>query len=167
MIYLVSETSIKDAILNNNIDGSFMRTSITLAQEQGLQSVIGSYLYRTICNMVNDDSINDNTNYKKLLDEYITPYLIYQVVSDIIIPVTYKIGNLGTLKATDTNLVQPSKEEIDYLVQYYNNKASFCSDRLYNYLCTNYDLFPEFYKQEFSNDIIGYKKAAYKTNLNI
>ena len=169
MIYLISEKEIKTALANQNLDANYLSQAIVTAQETVLEPLIGSYLYRTICNMVNNNTIKDeeNSNYKLLLDKYINPFLIMQVISDIIIPISYKIGNVGIVQTTDTNLQVPGKSEIDYLVQYYADKAAVAGQRLTKYLHANHNIYKEFCKKEHCNDLLPESEAGYRINLNI
>lgn len=169
MIYLISEKEIKTTILNENIDSNYLREAIMLAQEQDLEPILGSYLFRTICNLVENNAIKSEeyTDYKVLLDKYISTYLLYQVVSEIIVPIQFKIGNLGVATNSDTNLQSASKSQVEYLMQYYSDKAAVAADRLSRYLHANHNLFPEFYKKEKCNDLLPREESAYRCSINI
>ena len=86
-VLLISEDTVKTySGLNDNIWGKSLLPAIREAQEIGLQGIIGSCLYQSLCSKVADGSIEnqDNIQYKTLLDEEISYYMIYKVISDLV-----------------------------------------------------------------------------------
>lgn len=162
-VLLISEKTLKqDSLINDNVDTMYIIPAIQTAQEQALQLLIGSMLYRTILNKVANNQVDND--YKELIDNYITPFLEYKVMSDIQIPISYKMRNLGLNQTTDERTITPSLRDTQYIIEYYDNKAKFYSDRLYEYLCANCSKFPEFRKKETCNDLPA-NKMSYKTNI--
>lgn len=162
-VMLISEKTLKqDSLINDNVDPLYIIPAIQMAQEQGLQSIIGTQLYNRICNDVENNSLT--LNYKYVLDEYITPYLEYKVMADIQIPLNYKFRNLGVDQTVDEKTYQPTLRDTQYLIEYYDNKAKFYSNRLYDYLCANCSKFPEFHKVSSCADLPS-NKMSYKTNI--
>ena len=49
-VLLISENTLKqDSLINNNVDSVYLLPAIQVAQDQGLQQIIGSKLYEKIC----------------------------------------------------------------------------------------------------------------------
>ena len=162
-VLLISEKTLKqDSLINDNVDPMYIVPAIQVAQEQGLQSIIGTKLYNRICNDIDTNQLNDD--YKLLVDEYITPYLEYKVMADIQIPLNYKFRNLGVNQTTDEKTYVPSLHDTQYLIEYYDNKAKFYSNRLYDYLCANCSKYTEFHKVDSCADLQS-NKMSYKTNI--
>lgn len=162
-VLLLSEKTLKqDSLINDNVDTMYIVPAIQVAQEQALQQLIGTCLYDKICELVASGTIP--TDYKLLLDNYIIPFLEYKVMSDIQIPLSYKFRNLGMNQTIDERTLTPSLRDTQYLIEYYDNKAKFFGDRLYDYLCANCKLFPEFRKKDSCDDLMA-NKMSYKTNL--
>ena len=93
-VLLVSEQTLKkNSVVNNNVDGMYLLPAIEFAQDSGLQPIIGTKLYNKLMDLVEDGTIENNDDYKYLLDEYVTPYLINKVTADIQIPLAYKVRN--------------------------------------------------------------------------
>lgn len=139
---LISEKTLKSCgLINDNVDNSYIYPAIQFAQD-GLQELIGSCLYRKICDLVLAGEVEDP--YKYLLDEYIIPYLINKVTSEIQIPLSYKLRNQGVVQITGENTYNTSMRDIQYLVDHYNNKANFYANRMSAYLLDNKELFPEY-----------------------
>ena len=166
-IYLISEKTLKEnSVINNNVDGMYLLPAIMDAQNMGLQPLIGTKLYRKLCDLVEDGSISEtgNTDYKLLLDDYITPYLINKVTADIQIPLAYKVRNQGVIQQTSENTYIPTLKDLQYVVQNYNNKADFYGNRLSDYLHANHSKYPEYSKTDSSADMPS-NSGAYKTGI--
>jgi hypothetical protein len=145
-VLLVSEDTIKTySGLNDNIFGKSLLPAIREAQEIGLQGIIGSCLYQSLCSKVEDGSIvePENTAYKTLLDEQISYYMIYKVISDLIPIIGVKLGNIGVMVSNDEHLQNLSEDERSRVDTYYNYRADFYCKRMQQWLLDNKELFPE------------------------
>ena len=81
-------------------------------------------------------------DYKLLLDEYITPYLCWQVMTSIQIALDYKFTNSGMIDNYDER-----KNRLDYthskaLSDQYQKYANAYATKLKNYLCANSNQYP-------------------------
>ena len=130
-VYLISEQTIKtNSIINNNVDGMYLLPAIEYAQDNGLQSLIGTKLYNKLMDIVADGTIANLPDYKTLLDEYITPYLLNKVTADIQLPLAYKLRNQGVVQQTGENTYVPSMKDTQYVIQHYQNQADFYGNRM-------------------------------------
>lgn len=164
MIQLISEKRLKqDSLIDNNVDGLYITPAIQLAQEVGLQPIIGGPLYKKILELVNTGDIQTETDYKELLDDYCIPYLEYKVMSEIQIPLSFKMRNQGIVTTNDDHSYNTDIRDVQYLKTYYDEKATFYANRLSDYLCANSSKFPE-YKQCVSGEMKSNSKA-YNTNI--
>ena len=164
-VFLISEATIKkNSVVNNNVDGMYLLPAIEFAQDSGLQPIIGTKLYNKLMDLVENGSITGSTDYKLLLDEYITPYLINKVTADIQIPLSFKLRNQGVVQQTDTNTYVPSMKDIQYVIQNYENKANFYSNRLSDFLKANRKKYPEYCSVDSSADMPS-NKDAYNTGI--
>lgn len=145
-VFLISEATLKkNSVINNNVDDMYILPAIEYAQDSSLQSILGTVLYDKLMDLV-ESGITEATDYKFLLDEYVTPYLINKVTADIQIPLAYKMRNQGVVQQTGENTYVPSMKDLQYVIQNYNDKASFYGNRLRDYLHANHDKYPEFCK---------------------
>lgn len=166
MIYLISENTLKaNSLIADNVDGMYLKSAIEDAQIQHLQPIIGTQLYKRICNDIKDGKLNDD--YKLLLDEYITPFLIQQTLSSIVIPLQYKLRNAGAVQNADEHMNAAGMKDAQYLMQYYANQASFYSNRLFEYLIENRNIYKEFATCKKFSDMHSNPYASYRTNINI
>ena len=153
-VFLLSQKVLKsNSLVNDNVDSSFILPAIEYAQDSGLQTILGTKLYNKLMDLVADGSITGETDYKYLLDEYVTPYLINKVTADIQLPLAYKFRNQGVVQQTGDNTYVPALRDIQYVVQHYNDQATFYANRLRDYLHANHSKYPEYCKIDSCADI--------------
>ena len=164
-VLLISEKTLKsNGVINNNVDGMYILPAIEYAQDAGLQPIIGTKLYNKLMDLVADGSIQQETDYKVLLDEYVTPSLLNKVTADIQIPLNYKLRNQGVVQNQTENTIVPTMKDIQYVIQNYEYKAIFYGNRLSDYLIANKCKFPEYSKVDSSADMHS-NPNSYKTNI--
>ena len=163
--YLISEKTLKEnSVINNNVDGMYVLPAIEYSQDAGLQPIIGTKLYNRLMDMVEDGTIGNNEDYKYLLDEYITPFLLNKVTAEIQIPLAFKLRNQGVVQQTGENTYVPSLKDMQYVTQNYENKANFYGNRLSDYLKANRKKYPEYCSVDSSADMPS-NKNAYNTGI--
>lgn len=157
-VLLISEDYIKsNSSLDNNISGKYLQSAIFIAQDIALQSTIGTKLLESLqkkCIDTEDNIDNEeNIKYKELLDYYIQPFLLYQALSDIIIPITYKLSNFGVMRTDDEKDIVAEPSQVNLLKKYYQDKADFFKNRLQDWVITYYNDFPELYSYKPLKDL--------------
>ena len=136
-ILLVSEDFVKtNSALNDNLWGKFLLPAIVEAQNINLQTYLGECLYKRILGMVADNSITASTNevYKALLDDYVQPYLLYQVQANIIPTINVKLGNIGSVVSNDEHIATLSQGNIDLVQSDFQHKADFYAQSMLNFI---------------------------------
>ena len=166
MTFLISEDILKsEGLIDDNMWGGYLKPAITLAQDKGLQPLIGAALYERICNMVNDGTIKDEVNgkYKFLLDEYIIPYLMFQTMAEVSVPISWKFKNQGLVEANNEWVSRPSMKDFQYIIQKYENDAVFYGNRLTDYLSAHCSDYKEYHKH--LDGKMSANPKSYKTGL--
>lgn len=147
-VLLISENTIKESLsLDDNLSYGYIGPAIQVAQDIRLQRILGKSLYDSIRQTILDDpdlSATGNEAVKTLLDNYIKNCLLYEVASQIVIPLSFKTRNLGVIQNNDLNSVIPSTSDIQYLKDYYTDIAQFYEERLIEYLCENASDYPDY-----------------------
>lgn len=144
-VLLISEETLKTySLVNDNIDGKYLLPAIQTAQDIDLETLIGKALLDRLCKLVETGEIVNNNKYKTLLDDYITPYLVWQVMSNLQLGINYKLSNSGVITNDDER-----KSRLDYrnnqlLQEQYKHYADSYAIKLKDYLC-NGD-YPEYYQ---------------------
>lgn len=142
---LTSEKYIKENFnISDNVAGKFIGPSIREAQREWLRGILGSCLYDTLCGMVADQTIKDETNaaYKALLDEAQLG-LGYATIVELCPKVNYKIGNFGVAQSSDENLRPVGADELSRQVFYYQSKADAAAFDLQGWLLERRAAYPE------------------------
>ena len=152
LVMLISPNEVK-AIgqVNYNVNDDTIGYAIRTAQDIYLEDLIGTLLYHRLQELVYnavsglEDNIDEaeNAEYAILLDEYVEPYLIAKTTVECLLPLTYKVRNVGVTKNTDSNILASQLQELQYVLNYNNTQVAHYATRLSKYLCENKSLFPE------------------------
>lgn len=162
-ILLTSEDNIKTySSVNDNVSGDYLLSAIAVAQRSGLESIVGTALVNRLQELIGTDDIikNEYEHYKLLLDEYISDYLIYQSIVELIPIVSFKINNIGATKTDDEKNSLVTFNEVFKLKDYYQDKADYFAMRLQRYLVDNYNNYPELNDRTISNIKANLNSAA-------
>lgn len=164
-VLFISEKTIKEnSLISNNVDGKYIQNAIRTAQDISLQPIIGSKMFKKLAQMIQDDALTDL--YRELLTDYIQPILINSVMSDLVLQLTFKFRNLGAVQTTDTNIILPSLNDLQYIREDYNLKAQFYMNRLSDYLEANCTLFNEYPGCGCKGELKA-NRTAYRKNLTL
>ena len=151
---LISEKTLKQyTLINNNMDGVYLLPAIRMAQEIDLDTIIGPALNKKLQALVADNSISDESNskYKLLLDEYVTPYLCFAVMSAVQININYKLTNSGTIQNDDERRSHLGYQENKNLQAQYDKYTNAYAMKLKNFLCAHSNDYPEY------NQVLNYE----------
>lgn len=161
-VYLISEDTLKtETILNDNVGAEYFGSAIEVSQEIYLQQLIGTSLLNDLCDKVRDNRLNEND--KVLLDEYITPFLKFKVLSEVTLPIAFKYRNAGVVQTNNEYVYNTGMKDAQQLASFYDQKANFFAIRLTDWLCANSAKFPAFHNTTTGE--ISPNKDAYNTNI--
>lgn len=141
---------VRNSILDGNVDTDKFIMHIKEAQQIHVRNYLGTDLYNKISADIVAGTLSGD--YLELVNDYIQPMLIYYAMVDYLPFASYQIKNGGVFKHTSENSETASKEEIDFLVNKYRDKAEYFTRRFIDYMSFNQELFPEYYTN--SNDDI-------------
>ena len=145
-ILLISEDTLKTySHLNDNVWGKSLTPAIITAQDIYLQKFLGSCLYKKVLELVENGGIrNENyAMYKELLDSYITNFLIYQTLANLIPEISTKITNMGLVASNDEHVQNVTQGERDLVMGQYQKYADAYCKMMQDFLKENRDNFPE------------------------
>ena len=145
-ILLISEDTLKTySHLNDNVWGKSLTPAIITAQDIYLQKFLGSCLYKKVLELVENGGIrNENyAMYKELLDSYITNFLIYQTLANLIPEISTKITNMGLVTSSDEHVQNVTQGERDLVMGQYQKYADAYCKMMQDFLKENRDSFPE------------------------
>ena len=145
-ILLISEDTLKThSSLNKNVWADNLSSVIKATQDVDLQRILGPCLYKKVLELVNDGGIRNAkySIYKTLLDEYITDYLIYQTLVNLIPEISTKITNMGLVVSNDEHVQNVTQGERDLVMGQYQKYADAYCKMMQDFLKENRDSFPE------------------------
>ena len=145
-ILLISEDTLKTySHLNDNVWGKSLTPAIITAQDIYLQKFLGSCLYKKVLELVENGGIRNKNYamYKELLDSYITNFLIYQTLANLIPEISTKITNMGLVASNDEHVQNVTQGERDLVMGQYQKYADAYCKMMQDFLKENRDSFPE------------------------
>lgn len=140
-VLLISEKQIKDqSIIEQNVDSKVLVKTIQMVQEIQLKAVLGSSLYDSILDAVQEFAVNATplTDLQlTMLNDYIQPFIIHATLVDFIIVNNFKITNKGTLKMKDDVADNVSAEDLQNAKNFYEQYKSEYKKSLVEFLKDN------------------------------
>lgn len=170
-VFLISENTIKKRSLVTDPTLSYLiKPAIELAQKEGLRGIIGDCLLDKIKMLVSTKdetsgemliNLTEYARYKFLLQNYITDYLVYKTMSEIVIPMRDKMRNAGVVNNVDNNYQQPDFSETTYTKRYWEDHAEYFGTALREYVLENITDYPEYTSCDSCNNKNGKLESTY------
>ncbi len=158
-LFISREDLVRNTIINGTVDSDKFLPFVKLAQIQHVQNYLGSKLYEKISQDIIDGSLTGD--YQTLVNEYVQPALIHFAMVDFLPFSAFEIKNGGIFKHSSETATQPSKDEVDYLVQKHRNFAEFYTRRMIDFLTFNASSkYPEYYTNQ-NEDMYPDKSASF------
>lgn len=136
----------KESHLDDNVSDDAIRASMIYIQDIIVEKVTGDCLMNQLKLIIHTCHVNDQYYiwYKRLLDEFIFPLLVYGVKADLSIEKTLQIRNQGIVRNNDTQHLQyPSINDVKFAEQRQNYKLDFYINRAVEFLRCNKQHFRE------------------------
>lgn len=144
--YLIDTDSVKAATLvNYNVEDEAVSYAIRESQDTYLREILGDALLDKCVELASGGTIDDpgNEAYLELVDKYIYQYLVAKSQEQILIPVSFKIRNIGVSQDSDTNVVSQQYQNVVDLKNYWKTISIDRANRLRCFIRDNKDAFPE------------------------
>ena len=143
-VMLISPQKVKTyGTINLNVNESEIGNAIRIAQNVYLVDIVGPDLVDHVQELVYNkvkgtgETIDDNEAYKVLLDDYLTPVLVYRTAVELCTLLTLKIRNMGVVKNSDTNVQATTAGDVKYMGEYYETFFYDAVNKLMDFLCLN------------------------------
>lgn len=139
----ISVQNIKDRTgLHANVDEKLVLPEIKTAQDMYILPALGSALYNQLQTAVEANTYtNEETT---LLDDYIADCLVYYVMSELPMGLSYQFYNKGLLRKSGENTENPSMQDMIDVANRYRSRAEFYKQRMIKYLKQNNVLYPNY-----------------------
>jgi hypothetical protein len=163
-VIFISEQALKDnSIINENVDMKVLLPVIKLAQEKYMMPILGTGLYNELKTQITAASITVLN--KTLLDDYIQPALIWWIMAEAPMPLTYKFMNKSVATRSSENANAASLNDLLKLEERFKDNAEWYSQRITNYLLQNIQSYPLYSNPGSGIDTIVPKKTMYSTGM--
>jgi hypothetical protein len=163
-VIFISEQALKDnSIINENVDMKVLLPVIKLAQEKYMLPILGTGLYNELKTQITAASITVLN--KTLLDDYIQPALIWWIMAEAPMPLTYKFMNKSVATRSSENANAASLNDLLKLEERFKDNAEWYSQRITNYLLQNIQSYPLYSNPGSGIDTIVPKKTMYSTGM--
>ena len=139
----ISVQNIKDRTgLHANVDEKLVLPEIKTAQDMYILPALGSALYNQLQTAVEGNTYtNEETT---LLDDYIADCLVYYVMSELPMGLSYQFYNKGLLRKSGENTENPSMQDMIDVANRYRSRAEFYKQRMIKYLKQNNVLYSNY-----------------------
>ncbi len=165
-ILFITPATIKERTgLHSNVDEKLVNPEIMTCQDMYIQPTLGSALYDRLQDGIED---NDLTVLEQgLLDAYITPCLVYYVLSELPTGISFQFYNKGVVRKTGTDQTEPTVQDMIDLANKYKARAEFYKERLQRYLKeqSTRGNFDEYLNPGTGIDTIYPEREAYTTSI--
>lgn len=144
--YLIDTDSVKAAsLVNYNCGDEEVGYAIREAQDVYLREILGNALLEKCVELASGDTLDDEGNeaYQELIDKYIYRYLVAKSQEQILVPISFKIRNIGVSQDSDTNVTSQELKTVIDLQNYWKTISIDRGNRLKCFLKENRAAFPE------------------------
>jgi hypothetical protein len=165
-ILFISVDTIKDRTgLHFNTDEKLVNPEILTAQDMYILPALGTALYERLQDGIQNNNLTQVES--NLLDTYITPTLVYYVMSELPMGLSYQFYNKGLIRKSGEGQDNPSAAELIDVADRYKARAEFYKQRLVKYLLdrSGYSTFPEYNNPGSAYDTIIPERQAYTTSI--
>lgn len=163
-ILFISEQKLKDTtFLSDNVDPKQLLPTVKAAQDRYVHTLLGTALYTRLQNDVTANTVAGD--YKILLDDYLTDVLIWYTLSEIPMPLLFKMLNKGVVTRTGETMQVTSTTDALSMVKWCRDWAEWYAQRAADYLCANSEKYPEYINPGSSADTIMPDTTQYTSGL--
>ncbi|CAB4153001.1 hypothetical protein UFOVP617_44 [uncultured Caudovirales phage] len=162
----ISVKTIKERTgLHANVDEKLILPEILTSQDMYILPALGTALYNRLQDGIDaDDLTADETD---LLDTYITNCLVYYVMSELPMGLSYQFYNKGVVRKSSDNTDMPSAQDMIDVANRYKARAEFYKQRLVKFLrqSSTTTVFPLYNNPGNGVDTIRPDIEAYTTSI--
>lgn len=167
VLYVSTSKLKRDTPLGSSVDDNLIHPQITIAQDRWILPVLGTQLYEHLNKLITTGDISQPgyADYKKLLDDYITPALVQFAFIEVAYALRVRFSNNTIVTPDSEQGGSASMEDIKLVLNRAEDIAMFYRQQLIDFLCFNAEDYPEYRKAE--DDDIRASSRNYFQNLNV
>jgi hypothetical protein len=151
--------------VHSNIDDKSILPEIKTAQDIYILPALGSALYKRLQDGIVANNLTANES--ALLDDYVTDALVYYVLSELPVGLSFQFYNKGLVRKTSDNSDQPNMQDLIDVANRYRSRAEFYKQRMIKYLqeVSTTNLFPEYINPGTGIDTMYPEKDGYQSSI--
>lgn len=164
--FFVSEQDVKkNTPIDENVDSKLLMTAMRTAQDIYIRDIIGSGIYDELCDQINGSTLTaDNTT---LLNKYIAPCLYHYIVTESMLPMTFKMMNKSVMTRNSDNSNSVDIDQLTRIEREYQHKAEYYAERLRDFLKENDTTYPKYLNPGNTIDTITPKNQLFIGGFNL
>lgn len=142
-ILFISDVYIKKYTqVNGAVDSNLLYPSVYLAQDKYLQPWLGTVLYEKLKTDIAGGTLSGN--YETLVQDYCQKVVLWWTMVEALPSLVYKLDNGTFVQRTSEDSSPISDATMKDTIVRYRSNAEYYTGLLYDYLCANSALFPEY-----------------------
>ena len=151
--------------LTANVDEKLVLPEIYTCQDMFILPALGTSLYDRLIKGIEDGDLTETE--EGLLNTYVTPTLVFYVMSELPMGLSYQFYNKGVIRKVDEVQTEPSAQEMVDVANRYKARAEFYKQRLVKYLReeSGKNTFPQYNNPGTRFDTIVPDLEAYTTSI--
>lgn len=151
--------------LTANVEEKLILPEIYTCQDMYILPALGTALYDRLRNGIVANDLTDIET--SLIDTYIVPTLVFYVMSELPMGLSYQFYNKGLIRKNDEKSTEPNVQEIIEVADKFKAKAEFYRERLIKYLKeeSGRNTFPEYNNPGSRYDTINPERTGYTTTI--
>ena len=162
LVLFIDEQTLKDySIISDNVDFKQLRPEIITVQDLYIQDIVGSGIYNELKTQIQTNTVSANN--QTLLNDYIQPCLMWRVMAESPLALSFKYANKGVVNKTGENSVMPSMPDMDNIIGKYQDRSESYAEKLVNYLIANDTLYPLYLNPGSGVDTVYPRRRSFTT----
>jgi hypothetical protein len=138
---------------------------IKTAQDMYILPALGTALYVKLQTGIENSTLSNLET--ALLNDYVTDALVYYVLSELPVGLSFQFYNKGLIRKTSDNSDQPNMQDLIDVANRYRSRAEFYKQRMIKYLqeVSTTNLFPEYINPGTGIDTMYPEKDGYQSSI--
>ena len=162
LVLFIDEQTLKDySIISDNVDFKQLRPEIITVQDLYIQDIVGSGIYNELKTQIQANTVTANN--QTLLNDYIQPCLMWRVMAESPLALSFKYANKGVVNKTGESSVMPSMPDMANIIGKYQDRSESYAEKLVNYLIANDTLYPLYLNPGNGVDTVYPRRRSFTT----
>lgn len=143
-IILVSSAKIKAFTeVNENLDEALLLPNIQIAQDLGLQNLLGTKFYDHLKTAASGNTLSSAE--RTLMNDYVSPYLLWRAVYEAMPSIYMRMMNKSVIVGNTEQGQAAPRSDFQYLRNIHSDRFQFYAQRLMDYIKNNPGDFPDYF----------------------